>query len=78
MVNTKPDGSPSMVATSSAQLVSKMLNYQKNLHAEAVARTLARVQPGFLAMFKLHELMGQEGMRSSVLQMLKVYIEKRE
>ena len=55
-----------------------MLNFQKNLHAEAISRVLARVQPNFLSGFNLEELLGEEGMRSSLLFVLKTYIERRE
>ena len=55
-----------------------MLNFQKNLHAEACARVITRVNPSFLAKFQLADLISEEGMRSSILSILKVYIERRE
>jgi len=65
-------------AVTAAQLLSKMLDFQKNSHAESLAKELARVDPDFLGSFGLESLLQSEGCRKAVLHILKVYIERRE
>lgn len=53
-----------------------MLDYQKNVHADTLARELSRVPPAFLSMFGLELLFDLEGCRTALLHILKVYVER--
>jgi len=65
-------------ARSSLQLLSKMLDFSKNVHAECIARELSRVEPLYLAMYQIEKFFFIEGCRSSIMNVCKVYVERRE
>jgi hypothetical protein len=58
-------------------MLSKLLDFSKNVHADAFARELARATPEFIAIFKLEKLLQMEASRKAVLHILKVYVERR-
>lgn len=58
-------------------MLCKMLNYQKNAHAEIVLKELGSVEPAFLAIFGLEELLDVEACCSSILSILRAYIDRR-
>ncbi len=66
-----------LTAISAALLLSKMINYAKNPHAEVVLKELSAVEPAFLALFCFEELLEVEACCSAVLQILKVYLDKK-
>lgn len=67
-----------MSATTAIHLVSKMLDYQKNVHADVIAREIAKVSLTFLGMFGIELLFDLEGCRTSLLHICKVIVERKE
>ena len=59
-------------------MLSKMLDYQRNIHADAFQRELARATPEFIAIFGLENLFHMEASRKAVLHILKCYVERRQ
>jgi hypothetical protein len=55
-----------------------MMDYQKNIHADTVVREVIGIEPTFLALFGVEALLKVEGARKSMLQILKLYIERRD
>lgn len=66
-----------LTAISAALMLSKMINYSKNSHAEVVLRELSAVEPAFLALFCFEELLEVEACCTAILQILKAYIDKK-
>jgi hypothetical protein len=58
-------------------MLCKMLDYQKNIHAEIVLRELGAVEPTFLAIFGLEELLDVEASYTPILNIFKAYIDRR-
>ena len=46
-----------LVSVSAVQLLFKMLDYQKNMHADSVVREFIAVEPSFLALFGVEALL---------------------
>ena len=55
-----------------------MLDYQKNMHADSVVREFIAVEPSFLALFGVEALLKIEGARKTMMNVLKIYIERRD
>lgn len=55
-----------------------MLNFSKNGHAEVICKELEKTEPKFLAIFRIEDLLLCEASKSAVLQILKIYIERRK
>ena len=55
-----------------------MLDYQKNMHADSVVREFIAVEPSFLALFGVEALLQVEGARKMMMNVLKIYIERRD
>ena len=49
-----------LTAISAASMLCKMLDYQKNSHAEIVLKELGNQEPAFLAIFGLEDLLDAE------------------
>lgn len=67
-----------LVAISAAQILQKLIDYQKNIHAESVVRELVSIEPNFLALFGIESLLKIDGARKSALQIIKAYVERRD
>jgi hypothetical protein len=67
-----------LCASTATQLVSKMLDYQKNMHAETIAKEMTRANPEYLARFNIEELLQFDSTKHSILHILKVYVERKE
>jgi len=65
-----------LTATSAAKILCKMLDYQKNRHADSVLKELCEVEPDFLAIFDMEELLDYE-CSAAILTIYKAYIERR-
>ena len=65
------------MAVQAATLLSKMLDYSKNIYADSFARELARATPEFISVFGLENLLHMEASRKAVLHILRVYVERR-
>lgn len=66
-----------LTAISAALMLSRMINYAKNPHAEVVLKEFSAVEPAFLALFGFEELLAVEACCSAVLQILKAYLDKK-
>lgn len=71
-------GESELVAAKAASLICKMLNYQKNRHAEAVIKELTKVSPSFLAEFRIDQALEVDSCHNQILQILKIYIPAQE
>lgn len=58
-------------------MLCRMLSYSKNHHAEIVVKELSSVEPAFLAIFGLEELLDVEAACNYVLAIIKVYLDKK-
>lgn len=58
-------------------MLNKMIDYQKNSHAEIVLKELGSVEPAFLAIFGLEDLLDVEACCSSILSIIRAYLERR-
>ena len=67
-----------MAAVASVQLLSKMLDFQKNPCADLIAKELMKANADFLAMFGIEQLLKIEGSRKSTLNVLKIFVERKE
>jgi hypothetical protein len=66
-----------LTAISAAMMLCKMLDYQKNTHAEVINKELGSVEPAFLAIFGLDELLDVEACCSAILSILKAYLDRK-
>ena len=64
-----------LTATAAAKILCKMLDFQKNRHADSVVRELCEVDTEFIAFFELEDLLENE-CKSAILLIYKTYIEK--
>jgi len=55
-----------------------MIDYQKNMHADGVVRELIGIEPSFLALFGVESLLQVDGAKKATINVLKVYIERRD
>ena len=55
-----------------------MLDYQKNMHADSVVKELIGIEPSFLALFGVEALLKVEGAKKTMMNVLKIYIERRD
>ena len=67
-----------MAAVAAVQLLSKMLDFQKNPCADLIAKELVKANADFLAMFGIEHLLKVEGGRKSMLNVLKIFVERKE
>ena len=68
------DRESDLVAARAASLICKLIDFQKNRHAEAVVQELTRVSPQFLAEFKLDSALDIDSCHNQILTILKVYV----
>ena len=54
-----------------------MIDFSKNGHAEVICKELEKVEPKFVAIFGIEDLLECEASRSAVFQILKMYVERR-
>jgi hypothetical protein len=55
-----------------------MMDYQKNIHADSVVREVIGIEPTFLALFGVEALFKVDGARKAIMQVLQIYIERRD
>ena len=65
-------------ASTAIQLIAKMMDFTKNVHAEMVIKEFSRANPHFLARFGVEELLDYDSTKQHMLSVLKVYIERRK
>jgi hypothetical protein len=63
-------------ATSAAKILCKMLDYQKNRHADVVTKVLCENEPEFIVLFNIETLLDYE-CSSAIMMIYKIYIENR-
>lgn len=59
-------------------LISKMIDFQKNVQAEHVIRELANLEPDHLALFGLEHMFKMECTKTATLNLIKVFLEKHD
>ncbi len=55
----------------------RMLDFSKNGHAEVICKELEKLEPKFLAIFGIQELLECEASRSAAFFILKTYVERK-
>jgi hypothetical protein len=55
-----------LVSVSAVQLLQKMMDYQKNIHADSVVKEVIGIEPTFLALFGIETLLKVDGARKVV------------
>jgi hypothetical protein len=68
-------GSP-LTATAAAKTICKMIDFQKNRHAESVLSVLCAAEPELINSFRVEELIDSE-CHQSIMTIYKAYIERR-
>ncbi len=59
-----------LVSVSAVQLLHKMMDYQKNIHADSVVREIIGIEPTFLSLFGVEALLKVDGARKAIMQVL--------
>ena len=65
-------------ACSTLQLVSKLMDFQKNIYADYFIREFAKVDPRVLKRYCLDSFLAKEGYKHCALQIIHHYVEKRK
>lgn len=66
-----------LTATAAVHLLAKLLDFQKNPHAELFIREFGCAEPQMLSLFQLESLLDHEACQNALMTILKVYVDRQ-
>lgn len=67
-----------LTASTAIQMIAKLIDFTKNVHAEAFNKELGRTNPAYLSRFGLDLMLKFDSTRLSALVIIKQYAKKRQ